>query len=186
MTHRIAVPGARHCSQAQPPAMRSTFPRGAGIPAVPAAVRHGLLAACIGVALWGGHITASWAQTMVSAKSNTLNMRAGPGTNHPVLWQLDKGFPLRVVSRKGSWLKVRDFENDSGWVARSLTGKSPHHIVKAKTANIRSGPGTNFRIIGKASYGDLLRTLEKRGKWARVVRSNGGKGWVSRGLLWGW
>jgi uncharacterized protein YgiM (DUF1202 family) len=71
-------------------------------------------------------------------------------------------------------------------VARSLTGKTPHHVVKSKTANIRSGPGTSNRIVGKAQYGDLLRTHAKRSGWANIQTADGKRGWISQKLLWGW
>lgn len=131
-------------------------------------------------------VSAAHAAGMVSIKGSKVNMRAGSGPSHPVLWELSRGYPLTVIGQQGQWLKVRDFENDEGWVFRTLTAKVPHHIVKAKVANIRSGPGTKYRVLGKAKYGELLRTEGKRGSWAKVRHENGVKGWVSRGLLWGW
>lgn len=129
--------------------------------------------------------TTANAQNMVSVKGSTLNMREGPGTQTPVLWELKRGYPLQITQRKGSWVRVRDFEGDTGWVARSLTGNTPHHVVKSKVANMRSGPGTQHRIVGKVEYGELLRTREKRADWVRVERSEGVSGWIARQLLWG-
>lgn len=123
---------------------------------------------------------------MVSIKGSIVNMRSAPSTSSTVLWELERGYPLQVLDRKGSWLRVRDFENDKGWVARSLTGKTPHHIVKAKVANIRSGPGTQHRIVGKAERYDLMRTRGSQAGWVRVERGDGIKGWIAKRLLWGW
>ncbi|MGE0350125.1 SH3 domain-containing protein [Hydrogenophaga sp.] len=147
-------------------------------------VRHFMAAA----SLCALALTASvvHAQNMVSVKGSTLNMREGPGTNTTVLWELKRGYPLQVTQRKGGWIKVRDFEGDTGWVARRLTGSTPHHIVKVRTANVRSGPGTKNRIVGKVEYGELLRTREKRAGWVRVEREQGAGGWIARRLLWGW
>ena len=72
------------------------------------------------------------------------------------------------------------------WVYRPLTGKSAHHIVKVKVANIRSGPGTSSRVVGKAVYGEVLRTLERRQDWVKIRQDGGLMGWISRKLLWGW
>lgn len=130
--------------------------------------------------------TAAWAREMVSIKGSVVNMRAGPGTQTEVLWELERGYPLQVLKRKGSWLLVRDFENDRGWVAGSLTGRTPHHIVKARVANIRSGPGTGNRIVGRAERYELLRTRGARSGWVKVERSDGVKGWIAKRLLWGW
>ena len=131
-------------------------------------------------------LSSALAQSMVSIKGRVVNMREAPGTGSLVLWELERGYPLRVIARKGGWLQVRDFENDTGWVVRSLTGREPHYIVKARVANVRKGPGMRNPIVGKAQYGELLRTLAKRSDWVRVRRDNGQVGWVAKRLLWGW
>lgn len=146
-------------------------------------VRH--LIATVGLCLLALGANVTQAQTMVSVKGSTLNMREGPGTNRTVLWELKRGYPLLITERKGRWIKVRDFEGDTGWVARSLTGNTPHHVVKSRVANIRSGPGTQHRIVGKAEYGELLRTRQKRADWVRVEREEGVGGWIAKKLLWG-
>ncbi len=145
-------------------------------------------ALCVGLAMTvAAWPTGAQASDMVSVRHKVLNMRAGPGTQHATLWQLGQGFPLQVVGRKGQWLQVRDFENDTGWVARSLTsGRAPHHIVKSGVANVRSGPGLQHRVLGQAQYGEVLRTLARQPSWVRVEKENGLRGWVSRPLLWGW
>lgn len=131
-------------------------------------------------------LSSALAQNMVSVEGSTLNMRSGPGTHTEVLWELRRGYPLQILKRQARWLQVKDFEGDTGWVARSLTGNSPHHVVKRPTANVRSGPGTQHRIVGKAEYGELLRTLEKRGRWVHVEREGTKSGWIAKSLLWGW
>lgn len=133
-----------------------------------------------------GSATAHAAGDMVSVAGSTVNMRDAPGQKSNVLWELGRHYPLQVTQRRGNWLKVKDFEGDEGWVARSLTGRQPHHVVKSKRLNVRSGPGTQYKLLGQAEYGDLLKTLEKRAKWVHVQRESGEKGWVSRNLVWGW
>ena len=131
-------------------------------------------------------VQAAQAREMVSVNRPEINMRGGAGTQHEALWALNRGYPLEVTARKGGWLKVRDFENDTGWVYRPLVGRAPHHVVKARVANIRSGPTTGSRIVGKAQQGDVLRTVERRDRWVKVQQEGGLKGWVARRLLWGW
>lgn len=140
----------------------------------------------LGLLIMTAATTQALAQQMVSVKGSVLNMREGPGTRSQVLWELKQGYPLQVVERRGRWLKVRDFESDQGWVAASLTGRQPHHVVKASVAHVRSGPGTQHPIVGKAEYGELVRTREKRAGWVKVTRTEGASGWIARRLLWGW
>ena len=142
---------------------------------------RGLFALTLGVAAISAH-----AQNMVSISGSTVNMRDGPSLQSTVLWELRRGFPLQVTERRGNWLEVKDFEGDTGWVARSLTGDEPHHIVTSKILNVRSGPGLNNEVVVQAQYGELLKTLEKRGDWVRVERETGESGWVSERLVWGW
>lgn len=128
---------------------------------------------------------------MVSVAGEKLNMRKGPSTKYSVKWELGKGFPLRVIGSQGSWLKVSDFENDVGWVYKNLVNRSPHLIVKVnkkskQRANIRSGPGTKYKIIGKAEYGVVFKTLKRGDGWVKVQHEDGLTGWVKRSLLWGW
>lgn len=130
---------------------------------------------------------AAQALTMVSVDRPTINMRAGAGTQQPVEWSLAKGYPLEVLGRKSGWLRVRDFEGDTGWVLGRLTGRKPHMVVKVPVANLRSAPGTSHPVLDRAEYGEVLRTLDRREGWVRVRRVDGGPtGWVARRLLWGW
>jgi len=123
---------------------------------------------------------------MVSIARSAANMRAGPGTGHEVLWTLGRGYPLEVTGRRGAWVAVRDFESDTGWVNQSLVNRTPHFVVKAPVANLRSGPSTSARVVGRAEYGNIVKTLERRDGWVRVRKENGRNGWIARRLLWGW
>ena len=97
---------------------------------------------------------------MISVAGEKVNLRTGPGTKYSVLWEYGKGYPVRILETRGSWYKVVDFENDSGWVYRKLMARRPHMIVKKKRINIRSGPGSKYKLIGKANYGLVFKTLE--------------------------
>lgn len=126
------------------------------------------------------------AQRMVSIGRDEVNMRTGAGTQHPATWTLSRGYPLKVIGSQGSWLKVIDFEKDTGWVYRPFTNGTPHHVVRVKVANMRSEPSTGSRVIAKLAYGDVLKTLMHRGAWVKLQREGGLRGWVARNLLWGW
>jgi len=123
---------------------------------------------------------------MVSIAGEKVNMRSGPGTSYGILWELGNGFPLIWVERKGDWIKVRDFEQDEGWVHRTMVATTPHTIVKTKRANIRSGPGAKHKLVGKAEYGVVFKTLAQKESWIQVKHEHGLSGWIERSLLWGW
>ena len=126
------------------------------------------------------------AQSLVSIARPNVNMRAGGGTGHEVLWTLSQGYPLEVIGRQGEWLQVRDFEGDTGWVLERLTGSDPHVVVKVRRANLRVGPGTTQRIVGRGEYGEVWRKVADRADWVQVRHADGRSGWMARDLVWGW
>jgi len=128
---------------------------------------------------------------MVSIKGEDINMRSGPGTKYKVLWKLGSGFPLKVLKTQGQWYRVQDFEGSVGWVHRNVTTPDGHMIVKVnkntqKRINVRSGPGTNNRIVAKAYYGVVFKTLEQKSGWVHVEHEKGVRGWIKRSLVWGY
>ncbi len=135
-------------------------------------------------------VSTGFALTMRSVNSNNVNLRSGPGTSYEVKWEYGKGFPLIVLQNKGNWVKVKDFENDTGWIYKNLLSTKGHMVVKAfkgknKKINIRSGPGTKHSVVGQAYYGVVFETLEQKNGWAHVRHESGLKGWIKRSLLWG-
>ncbi len=134
------------------------------------------------ILLWATSIAEA---KMVSISGGKVNLRSGPGTKYAIQWEYGKGFPLRILSSKGNWYKVQDFENDSGWVYKKMVNRTPHLIVKRKRINIRSNPSSRSKLIGKADYGVVFKTLEQKKGWAKVKHENGLSGWVRRDLLWG-
>ncbi len=131
---------------------------------------------------------ASLAQAkMVSVDADMINLRSGPGSKYKVLWELGRGYPLKVIGSKGSWYRVVDFENDKGWVYKKLVGRKPHLVVKKRAINLRSGPSTNYKIVRQAKRGVVFLTLESKRGWVKVRHEEENvEGWVKRDLLWGW
>lgn len=144
--------------------------------------RYRILLFCLLFAL----VPVAGAAKMVSIAGNEVNLRSGPSEKNKVMWVLGTGFPLQVIKSQGKWFKVRDFENDEGWVYAPLTSSTPHMVVKSRLANIRSGPGEKYKVTGQARYGVVFRTLERTRYWVKVKHESGKTGWVARKLLWGW
>jgi SH3-like domain-containing protein len=49
-----------------------------------------------------------------------VQLRAGPGTDQPVLVKIDKGVPFKVLKREGRWIQVEHADGDKGWLHDSL------------------------------------------------------------------
>ena len=126
--------------------------------------------------------TASAERLAVSAP--VANIRSGPGTNHTVLWKVEKYFPIRVIEKSGEWYHFEDFEGDKGWVHQSLVSKISAVVTKNDACNIRSGPGTNNKIIFTVEKGIPFKVLERKGSWIHIEHADGDKGWIHKSLIW--
>lgn len=55
--------------------------------------------------------------------------------------------------------------------------------VIAASANIRSGPGTGYRVVTTATKGTKLKIVEETDKWLRIVLPREGPGWIFRDMV---
>lgn len=120
----------------------------------------------------------------VSVQREKVNIRSGPGTNHEVLWEVFRGFPLQVLERRGEWARIVDFEGDQGWIYTPLISRDKRQIVRVNTANMRVGPGTNYEVMATVRYGVVFEPLERRREWIKVQHTDGTTGWINDQLLW--
>ena len=56
----------------------------------------------------------------VIVRVRRANIRTGPGTQHNLTFDANKGTPFKVLEEKGRWLKVEHADGDVGWIFKSL------------------------------------------------------------------
>ena len=112
------------------------------------------------------------------------NIRTGPGTEHEILWKVEKYHPLFIIGKSGSWYNFRDFEKDEGWIHKSLVGNIPSVITIKKICNVRSGPGTNFEVVFAVGKGIPFKVNKRKGNWIHVRHADGDSGWIYKTLVW--
>jgi len=141
-------------------------------------------------ALFSGSL---FAQTLKGTYTTTadVRLRAGPGTNYPVITTLPKGIKVNVVGRESDWLKVESKQgNKPGYInekyARPL---ETQQVVQSKAATpsaagayrtlrdveLRDGPGTNFKVVAVLPAGIKINVVRAEGDWLRVESKKGGK-----------
>jgi len=49
--------------------------------------------------------------------------------------------------------------------------------------NLRTGPGTEYRIVGTVETGDRVSILERKPRWTRIRIDSGSTGWIPVGHL---
>ena len=60
----------------------------------------------------------------LSLKKNEVNLRQGPSFDYPIkLIYKKKYLPVIILDKSGPWRKIKDFENNSGWIHTVLLSK---------------------------------------------------------------
>lgn len=137
------------------------------------------------------HIPSAHAAGTIEVDTDVLNVREEPDPNSLIVAKVLRGETYPVVDSKGEWLKIQVTSSKAGWVASYLvTDNQPSFTptrnsessdavqVLADDLRVRSGPGTNFKVIGFIHRSDSVSFLDQNENWVKI-RANGLEGWVS-------
>lgn len=126
----------------------------------------------------------------VSLKSDRVNVRKGPSTDHPVAWIFSRaGLPVEVVAESEHWRRVRDSEGSEGWVFHSLLSGRRTALVMPWVKRKQSVPlfesrSTGGTVAARLESGVLGSVLACDGTWCELT-TNGVSGWIEQERLWG-
>ena len=121
----------------------------------------------------------------VSLKFNEANLRAGPGSEYPVLWQYRQvGLPLLVDAEFGVWRKVRDADGTTGWMHGAGLSLRRMAFIHKGMAKIYQRDNNDASVVAVAEKNALLELESCPKNWCRVTTGSV-KGWVERSALWG-
>ncbi|WP_408007043.1 SH3 domain-containing protein [Pseudalkalibacillus sp. A8] len=125
----------------------------------------------------------------VSSKVDGLNVRSGPDTSFSILGQIYPHEKFQTIEAKESWIKI-NYKNSTGWLdswliestSKPSSSQNPtsteRSVVNATSLNVRSGPGTNYNVIGSVSKGDVVEIMNIQNSWYEINLKQG-KGWVA-------
>tara|TARA_B100000959_G_scaffold101795_1_gene107412 strand:+ start:284 stop:754 length:471 start_codon:yes stop_codon:yes gene_type:complete len=121
----------------------------------------------------------------LSLKNNEVNVRVGPSKKYPIKFIYKKKYlPLEVLDKSETWRKIKDFENNSGWIHISQLSKKKTAIninensILYKKATIYSKP------LAKLEVGRLVLIKKCDEKWCKIS-SGEFSGWIKKNYLWG-
>ena len=52
----------------------------------------------------------------VIVKDKQALARAGPGPDKSAIWNVPKGYPMKMLEKKGKWYHVEDAEGEKAWI----------------------------------------------------------------------
>ena len=144
----------------------------------------------------------------VKQEGGYTNIRRGPGTGYGIVRKERDGSPILVGDNVGGWYEVYSRGGSFvGYIAANKVvfgrgydapRRRPRYddgggLVSVQVAqeggytNLRSGPGTNYRVIDQVRDGSFVYTYpgDRSGGWQRIYHGNGSfRGWIARNKLW--
>ena len=121
----------------------------------------------------------------VTLRNNITNLRQGPSFDYPVkIFYKKKYLPVLVQDVSNNFRKIKDHENNTGWIHISQLSKKKsalannNQVVLFKNSTIFSKPEA---ILEK---GRLCLVLKCKDSWCKI-KSGKYIGWVKKEDLWG-
>ena len=128
---------------------------------------------------------ASVSINFLSLKNNEVNVRVGPSKEYPIKFIYKKKYlPLEVLDKSETWRKIKDFENNSGWIHISQLSKKKSAININNNSLLYKKPTIYSKPIVKLEIGRLVLIKKCKEKWCKIT-SGGYSGWIFKGSLWG-
>ncbi len=133
-----------------------------------------------------------------------LSVRSGAGTSFDVLGRLQQDDEIEKLETAADWMRIRrKSDNLTGWALNTLlvpvaappppppppppptTPPSKWYRVNTAVLNLRDGPGTNYNVIAKMNFNEVVEALllSPDGLWLQLRRSDGTEGWASMDYL---
>ena len=116
--------------------------------------------------------------TVVSGNGYGVRMRSGPSTTYAVLRKWPVGTRAIILAEGQNWCRISvggnvgymmsQFLRKDGSPAPSYDGDATVWAANGKGVRLRTGPSTNYSIIGVYSVGTQVKILERLNGWYRI------------------
>ena len=130
-------------------------------------------------------ILSSMEEYFLTLRNDKVNMRQGPSFDYPVKILYKKKFlPVVIQDKSGNFRKVRDHENNSGWIHISQLSKKKAAITIDDDLILFSNSTIFSNPIAILKKGRLVKIKKCKDSWCMIYTGEF-KGWLQKKRLWG-
>jgi uncharacterized protein YgiM (DUF1202 family) len=112
------------------------------------------------------------------------NIRARAALNAEVVAQVNSGDSVEVLERKTAdgreWLRIVLPATAECYVNSKFVQDS---AISGNNVNVRCGPGTSYKDVGKLSKGEAVTVLGTKGEWTQIKPTSHCTGWIAADLV---
>ncbi len=121
----------------------------------------------------------------LTLRNDKVNLRLGPSFDYPIkLYYKKKFLPVLIIDSSGNFRKIKDHENNSGWIHISQLSKKKAVIVMNNELKMFKKPTLFSQPVAKLEKGKLCIVIRCKETWCKV-KVNAIYGWVKNNNLWG-
>ena len=121
----------------------------------------------------------------LTLRNEKVNLRQGPSFEHPVkIFYKKKYLPVLIQDKSGNFRKIRDHENNSGWIHISQLSKKKAAINIENNLFVFKNPTVYSKPLVILDKGRLCVIRKCKNKWCKI-RVDKYNGWVKMDALWG-
>jgi len=121
----------------------------------------------------------------LTLRYNEVNLRQGPSREYPIkIFYKKKFLPVIIQDQSDNFRKIRDHENNSGWIHISQLSKKKAAITIDDDLILFSNATIYSNPIAILSKGRLVRIKKCDDEWCKIITGKF-KGWLQKKSLWG-
>ena len=121
----------------------------------------------------------------LTLRNDKVNLRQGPSFEYPIkLFYKKKFLPVLIQDKFENFRKIRDHENNTGWIHISQLSKKKAAITVDDNQIIFDKASTFSEPLVIVKKGRLCKIQKCGEEWCKVKVDNY-KGWIKKNSLWG-
>ena len=121
----------------------------------------------------------------LTLRYNKVNLRQGPSTEYPIkIFYKKKFLPVLIQDQSDNFRKIRDHENNSGWIHISQLSKKKAAIVIEDKLIVFNNPTIYSKPKVILNKGRLCLITKCKPQWCKI-KVDKYRGWVKKESLWG-
>ena len=118
-------------------------------------------------------------------RNDKVNLRQGPSFDYPIkIFYKKKFLPVLIQDRSDNFRKIRDHENNTGWVHISQLSKKKAAIIIDENSILFNDSTIYSNPIAILKKGRLVKINKCKNDWCKI-KTGEFKGWIKKESLWG-
>ena len=121
----------------------------------------------------------------LTLRNDKVNLRQGPSFEYPIkLYYKKKFLPVLILDQSDNFRKIRDHENNTGWIHISQLSKKKAALTVEDNQIVFSKPSIYSKPHVILKKGKLCKINKCLDEWCKI-QVNDHKGWIKKESLLG-